>query len=1161
MRITMIFRSLFIVLFSMTVLGAVKNIVPGDNGYFYTDSMNSKIYYSDDRGVETILSGPGVGYFYALSSDQTLLGFKYRENAGGKEAPAILDLNSKEINLLHEPVYCAGQVSFSKNGSIAYTIDNILYIINEDNIDKHNLGTYANIAPISPNGNMLVFNDDNDQLWVLNLQDDSRERITRGKYGNVFPSWSFDSRFIAYNCLDGTLKIYDRKRKSISDLGSGANLRWSENSHEFSYTKLYLNEAGELSNTDIIVSNVQNDILFATNTHNLNESNSFYLKNGTIAYLKSDGELGIMENNSLRKNKLNNISFPSSALTFAQEIPAGDTYLEVPYIHQVYDTPGPRGYSSCAPTTAAMVLAYYELLPKWPFVSGFGNLNNYGAYVHERYYYNDNYFDLTYRDCNSSGSTCYTTYGGMGYMWTGGSPNSRMLGYYNKHGVSGNQTWSTSWSTVAAEIDKEQPFSICNYLSSSGHLVVGLGRADNGQRTVYANDPYGDRNMSTWPNYYGKTVQYDWPGYNHGHASLNYANSGSTVMPWCIATSYTAPALLDSIVDDKQFDNGFFIKASGNTVPMHYYHSTKSGYGGHHWWTYSEASESDICYVTWTPRIEDNYYEVKVYIPANATATSALYKIDHAAGEDEIVVDQSSHPDSWVSLGKYMMKNDGSDYIYLGDSTGVSSEKIAFDAMMWEVATQEELDFTSDYTEGYPDYDINFTVISTLPEGSYEYLWDFGDGSTGFGDTLKHHYNDPGIYTVSLTVSAGDININKTYENMIEIIENPAGELELISPDSMEVVYNNRPVLSWENMSETLEYVVYINDTPEFSDSINTFNNWLELTQDLPENKTIYWQVKARCLAGDKISRVWGFHINAANSLPEAFDLLSPDDNSVLDTLRPSFSWDMSSDRDPGDNLEYKLYLGPHVDSMKYVYQGIETNYQMLNDLKENGRYLWYVEVIDQRKATTRSLEEYREFAVNTYNEAPPAPVQISPAHNSYQTTRYPHLEWTAVQDPDPGDHIHYKVQYWYNNSTLIYYINTTETSYDDRRFGDQKEFYWTVAAIDDHNVYSYSDTLTVYIDTELDIVNIPDEYLLKNNYPNPFNPTTQIMYSVPEEGNVEIEVFELSGKSVTTLTNAFHQAGNYTTQFNASGLASGIYIYTMKAGDFKQSAKMLLLK
>ncbi|MEA3391646.1 MAG: PKD domain-containing protein, partial [Candidatus Marinimicrobia bacterium] len=1060
MRSNIIIRFFFITLFSMSVLIAAQHIVPTDDGYFYTDSMNSKIYYTDGSTVKTIISAPGVGYFFTLSSDQTLLGFKYRENAGGKEVPAILDINSQNLILLHDPVYCAGQVSFSKNGKIAYTIDNILYVKYQDSISEYDLGSYANLTPISPDGNSLVFNDDHDQLWILNLQDDTRDRITEGQYGNVFPSWSADSRFIAYNSLDGSLKVYDREERSTLDIAMGSNLVWSKNSDEFSYTEFHLNDNGELANTDIVVSNMQHDILFTTNTDNLNESNSFYCTDGKVAYLTYDGKMSSTENNSFYKKSLNNISFSTMPVSFTQEVAIAGTYLDVPYVNQVYDTPGPRGYSSCAPTTAAMVMAYYGIFPKWPFVSGFGNTNNYGAYVHERYYYNDTYFDLSYRDCNTAQTTCYTCYGGMGYMWTGGSPNSRMKNYYGLHGVSGSQKWNVSWSTVAAELDKEQPYSICNYLSGSGHLVVGLGRTDNGQRTVYANDPYGNRNMSSWPNYYGKTVQYDWPGYNHGHASLNYANSGSTSMPWCIATTYTSPTLVDSIVDDKQFNDGFYIKASGNTVPMRYYRSTKSGYGGHHWWTYSEASESDICYVTWTPRIEDNYYEVKAYIPASATATAAFYKIDHAAGKDKIVVDQSSHPDSWVSLGKYMMKNDGSDYIYLGDSTGVSSEKIAFDAMKWIPASVEGLDISADHTTGYPNYNIKFSVVSTLAEGEYEYSWDFGDGLTARGDSVKHNYVAEGSYDVTVSATAGGIIVSDTLKNYIEIIENVAGELKLLSPDSLEIVHNLRPVLSWQAIPGALDYIVYINDIPQFSDSVSTINNWLELDEDLAENKTMYWQVRARHAEGDKLSRVWGFHVNTVNSLPLAFNLLSPIQNFIADTLKPSFSWEASFDKDPGDEiLEYDLYLGTHTDSMLCIYNGPEITYQMIADLKENGTYLWYVEAKDQTSAITRSSEAYRDLAINTVNEPPTAPVQISPSHNSYQTTRYPHLEWTASQDPDPGDEIHYKMFYWYTGRTSVYNLTISETSYDNRRFNDQKEYFWTVAAIDNDNVYTFSDT------------------------------------------------------------------------------------------------------
>ncbi|MCK4530003.1 MAG: hypothetical protein KAU44_02410, partial [Candidatus Marinimicrobia bacterium] len=184
--------------------------------------------------------------------------------------------------------------------------------------------------------------------------------------------------------------------------------------------------------------------------------------------------------------------------------------------------------------------------------------------------------------------------------------------------------------------------------------------------------------------------------------------------------------------------------------------------------------------------------------------------------------------------------------------------------------------------------------------------------------------------------------------------------------------------------------------------------------------------------------------------------------------------WEASSDKDPGDEiLEYDFYLGTQTDSMICIYSGPETSYQMIADLKENGTYLWYVEAKDQTSATTRSSEEYRDLGINTVNEAPSAPVQISPSHNSYQTTRYPHLEWTASQDPDPGDEIHYKMFYWYTGRTSVYNLTISETSYDNRRFSDQKEYFWTVAAIDNDNVYTFSDTLTFYTDTKLDIVNL----------------------------------------------------------------------------------------
>jgi hypothetical protein len=89
----------------------------------------------------------------------------------------------------------------------------------------------------------------------------------------------------------------------------------------------------------------------------------------------------------------------------------------------------------------------------------------------------------------------------------------------------------------------------------------------------------------------------------------------------------------------------------------------------------------------------------------------------------------------------------------------------------------------------------------------------------------------------------------------------------------------------------------------------------------------------------------------------------------------------------------------------------------------------------------------------------------------------------------------------------------------------------------------------------------VPKVYSLSQNYPNPFNPTTVINYSIPKAGSVELKVYDLLGREVMVLFNGFKQAGTYSVNFNASNLASGVYFYLIKSGDFTATKKMLLIK
>ncbi|MGB4852744.1 MAG: T9SS type A sorting domain-containing protein, partial [Ignavibacteria bacterium] len=95
--------------------------------------------------------------------------------------------------------------------------------------------------------------------------------------------------------------------------------------------------------------------------------------------------------------------------------------------------------------------------------------------------------------------------------------------------------------------------------------------------------------------------------------------------------------------------------------------------------------------------------------------------------------------------------------------------------------------------------------------------------------------------------------------------------------------------------------------------------------------------------------------------------------------------------------------------------------------------------------------------------------------------------------------------------------------------------------------------------------VGAPDNFSLRQNYPNPFNPSTKIEFALPKDGNVSLSVYDNSGKEVASLINETRAAGYYTVDFNAAGLASGVYFYKLdvRSGDqsFVKVLKMSLLK
>jgi sugar lactone lactonase YvrE len=152
----------------------------------------------------------------------------------------------------------------------------------------------------------------------------------------------------------------------------------------------------------------------------------------------------------------------------------------------------------------------------------------------------------------------------------------------------------------------------------------------------------------------------------------------------------------------------------------------------------------------------------------------------------------------------------------------------------------------------------------------------------------------------------------------------------------------------------------------------------------------------------------------------------------------------------------------------------------------------------------------------------------------------------------------------------LVKFDGENWTVYNTSNSGLPSNFVWAIVIDNAGNKWigTYDGGLAVYSEggVILDVkgenrVEIPTKFALYQNYPNPLNPATKIKYTVPEESFVKISIHDVLGKEIATLVNERKLAGSYELEFNASNLTSGVYFYTMKAGNFIETRKMVLIK
>lgn len=183
-----------------------------------------------------------------------------------------------------------------------------------------------------------------------------------------------------------------------------------------------------------------------------------------------------------------------------------------------------------------------------------------------------------------------------------------------------------------------------------------------------------------------------------------------------------------------------------------------------------------------------------------------------------------------------------------------------------------------------------------------------------------------------------------------------------------------------------------------------------------------------------------------------------------------------------------------------------------------------------------------------------------------------------------PGANTWYHIVGKYDHQKLYVYIDgnlIAETNFSGEidqanclrigceRYGATNGNYFTKGSIDDIRIYNYalSDLEIQQLYNEggdnpvISMNGIPETFKLYNNYPNPFNPETNIKFDLPMQGFVSLKVYDILGKEIANMVDEVKLPGSYIIKFNGSNLASGLYFYRLKIGNFIETKKMLMIK
>ncbi len=193
----------------------------------------------------------------------------------------------------------------------------------------------------------------------------------------------------------------------------------------------------------------------------------------------------------------------------------------------------------------------------------------------------------------------------------------------------------------------------------------------------------------------------------------------------------------------------------------------------------------------------------------------------------------------------------------------------------------------------------------------------------------------------------------------------------------------------------------------------------------------------------------------------------------------------------------------------------------------------------------------------------PESPKLIYPINRSTDVTTTPDMNWNALTSATS-----YRLQVSENETFNLIVFDDSTISAINQKIGPLNTntvYYWRVLAKNENGCSMWSPvwSFTTGTSTSSDqiTIEIPAESCLDDNYPNPFNNSTSIVYSIPGKAKVALTIYDALGKEIETLVNQEQTAGKYEVKFDGSNLPGGIYFYKLHAGQYSETRKMVLIK